>query len=64
MQSDPEIEENWKKELLRMVYISREAAPPPLFDQSEFERYLILALSFVRWVQVHLLRLHEDLKQS
>lgn len=55
VRSDPDIPELWKSTLLEILQVSREYKPPPLSGSNVVERYLQLALSYVRLVQRYLL---------
>jgi phenylacetate-coenzyme A ligase PaaK-like adenylate-forming protein len=64
LQTDQDIPYHWKSEFLRVVNISREIVPPPLFDRDEFERYSKLAISFIRLTQDYLMQTYDNLKPA
>lgn len=60
LQFDQDVPVPWKADLTRIVNISREIAPPPYFDQNEFEDYAKLATSFIRLTQRYLMEILES----
>ncbi len=56
LEKDIEIPDLWKRDLFDMFNVAREHLPPPLINSNIVEHYLQLALSYIRFIQIDLMR--------